>query len=470
VVVPALFFPALNLTGLDAQECLGFHGARSTIASELTAQQQPGVGGLGLGISRAAVFGLVETATDPVTGSDLFSLKRSSLTLGVQRQQQQDERASICAGVSARRDQYEESPSVKSTGLGGMVALGYRVVDGESPVILFGQAQLESRRDELVGAGVPLGSERSVGSGLRIGAAYRYQGWLGARTFVDVRSSRSVVGASLSLTIPRREALDADGDGVPDRRDNCPNTPAGARVNADGCEPDADGDGVPDSRDNCPNTPTGARVNADGCEPDTDGDGVPDSRDNCPNTPAGARVNADGCEPDADGDGVPDSRDNCPNTPAGARVNADGCEPDADGDGVPDSRDNCPNTPAGVAVDANGCELSTITDGSIVNFATAQATLTPAARRRLDELAAALTSSPTVRLEIGGHTDSTGPAALNTRLGIDRANAVRNYLIAQGVDASRLTVRGFASSSPAASNNTPAGRAANRRATITRLD
>jgi outer membrane protein OmpA-like peptidoglycan-associated protein len=410
VVVPALFFPALNLTGLDAQECLGFHGARSTIASELTAQQQPGVGGLGLGISRAAVFGLVETATDPVTGSDLFSLKRSSLTLGVQRQQQQDERASICAGVSARRDQYEESPSVKSTGLGGMVALGYRVVDGESPVILFGQAQLESRRDELVGAGVPLGSERSVGSGLRIGAAYRYQGWLGARTFVDVRSSRSVVGASLSLTIPRREALDADGDGVPDRRDNCPNTPAGARVNADGCEPDADGDGVPDSRDNCPNTPTGARVNADGCEPDTDGDGVPDSRD------------------------------------------------------------NCPNTPAGVAVDANGCELSTITDGSIVNFATAQATLTPAARRRLDELAAALTSSPTVRLEIGGHTDSTGPAALNTRLGIDRANAVRNYLIAQGVDASRLTVRGFASSSPAASNNTPAGRAANRRATITRLD
>ena len=59
---------------------------------------------------------------------------------------------------------------------------------------------------------------------------------------------------------------------------------------------DADGDGVPDSKDRCPNTPQGVAVDADGCPLDSDGDGVPDYRDKCPGTPAGAKVDADGCE------------------------------------------------------------------------------------------------------------------------------------------------------------------------------
>ena len=63
---------------------------------------------------------------------------------------------------------------------------------------------------------------------------------------------------------------------------------------------DADGDGVPDSKDRCPNTPRGAPVNADGCPKDSDGDGVPDYKDNCPGTPAGAKVDPKGCEIVAD--------------------------------------------------------------------------------------------------------------------------------------------------------------------------
>lgn len=59
---------------------------------------------------------------------------------------------------------------------------------------------------------------------------------------------------------------------------------------------DADGDGVPDSKDRCPNTPKGAPVDADGCPKDSDGDGVPDYKDNCPGTPAGAKVDPKGCE------------------------------------------------------------------------------------------------------------------------------------------------------------------------------
>ncbi|MCB1801619.1 MAG: OmpA family protein [Gammaproteobacteria bacterium] len=69
--------------------------------------------------------------------------------------------------------------------------------------------------------------------------------------------------------------------------------PCGGDMMADG---DADGDGVPDSKDRCPNTPKGAPVDADGCPKDSDGDGVPDFKDNCPGTPAGAKVDAKGCQ------------------------------------------------------------------------------------------------------------------------------------------------------------------------------
>lgn len=59
---------------------------------------------------------------------------------------------------------------------------------------------------------------------------------------------------------------------------------------------------------------------------DSDGDGVPDDRDACPNTVAGAKVDARGCELDSDGDGVLDRLDRCPGTRAGAKVDATGCE------------------------------------------------------------------------------------------------------------------------------------------------
>ena len=61
-------------------------------------------------------------------------------------------------------------------------------------------------------------------------------------------------------------------------------------------------------------------------EADSDGDGVVDSRDSCPGTPAGAHIDAKGCELDSDSDGVVDSRDSCPDTKAGARVDSKGCE------------------------------------------------------------------------------------------------------------------------------------------------
>jgi OOP family OmpA-OmpF porin len=65
---------------------------------------------------------------------------------------------------------------------------------------------------------------------------------------------------------PAPAPADSDGDGVPDNRDQCPNTPAGVQVDSRGCPVDSDGDGVPDYRDECPNTPAGATVDERGCE------------------------------------------------------------------------------------------------------------------------------------------------------------------------------------------------------------
>jgi outer membrane protein OmpA-like peptidoglycan-associated protein len=150
---------------------------------------------------------------------------------------------------------------------------------------------------------------------------------------------------------------DTDGDGVFDGVDVCPNTPAGAVVDPNGCPIDSDEDGVFDGIDQCPNTPRGATVDPNGCPADTDGDGVFDGIDQCPNTPAGSVVDERGCPADDDGDGVLNTQDQCPNTPPGATVDPNGCPADTDGDGVPDNRDRCPNTAPGQEVDEVGCPI-----------------------------------------------------------------------------------------------------------------
>src|SRR5213078_1575204 len=79
--------------------------------------------------------------------------------------------------------------------------------------------------------------------------------------------------------------------------------------------------------------------------------------DKCPDTPAGATVDTNGCPTDSDGDKVFDGIDRCPDTPAGTPVEATGCPLDRDNDGVVESQDRCPNTPAGSRVDQHGCLL-----------------------------------------------------------------------------------------------------------------
>lgn len=200
---------------------------------------------------------------------------------------------------------------------------------------------------------------------------------------------------------------------------------------------------------------------------DQDADGVADDADQCPDTRAGLRVDARGCELDSDGDGVVDTRDKCPGTSAGTKVDASGCEADSDEDGVLDGRDRCAETPKGDKVDAVGCSLTLRLE---VLFETNSAELRPESSEELDRAAALLRDVPSITGVIEGHTDSNGSAEHNQRLSQRRALAVRDYLIAQGIDGSRLSARGLGESEPVADNSTAEGRAQNRRVVLKRTD
>jgi OOP family OmpA-OmpF porin len=105
-----------------------------------------------------------------------------------------------------------------------------------------------------------------------------------------------------------------------------------------------------------------------------------------------------------------------------------------------------------------------------VNFELGKAVLLPISKDILQDVARSLVANPEVRVEVGGHTDSTGPRALNERLSLERAEAVKAYLVENGVAADRMEVHGYASTQPVASNKTASGRAQNRRVELKRID
>lgn len=117
-----------------------------------------------------------------------------------------------------------------------------------------------------------------------------------------------------------------------------------------------------------------------------------------------------------------------------------------------------PTVPAAPVVDC-----AKITEGVSVPFATASARLTEAGTQALDQTISCLNSGSYV---IGGHTDSDGEAASNTRLSEARANAAKEYLVTKGVAAERLTTVGYGETTPIADNATTEGKARNRRITF----
>ena len=211
---------------------------------------------------------------------------------------------------------------------------------------------------------------------------------------------------------------------------------------------------------------------------DTDGDGVADEKDKCPSVAGLAKYF--GCPvPDTDKDGINDDEDKCVNVPGFARY--DGCPvPDADGDGVNDEKDKCPNE-AGLASN-NGCpQKEVVTPKPVISeeqkeevntaaksifFQSGKATLLKKSFAPLNEVVKILKENPSINLVIEGYTDNSGLAKTNLILSKNRANAVMNFFVKNGVDKSRLSAKGFGIQNPIATNKTAAGRAQNRRVVL----
>ena len=245
-------------------------------------------------------------------------------------------------------------------------------------------------------------------------------------------SGRKIKTAPLPIP-PAVVVNDRDGDGILDEVDRCPDLAGPASLK--GC-PDRDGDGIADMDDKCPDVYGYARY--DGCPiPDRDKDGVNDEVDKCPDVFGYARYQ--GCPiPDTDKDGVNDEEDKCINVPG------------------PASNYGCPVIPEAIIQKVNLAAKN-------VFFATGSAKLLVKSFASLKTVAEILRDNPTFKINVEGHTDSTGAHEMNMKLSDDRAASVAGYLKSVGVDESRISSQGYGPDRPLAPNKTTAGRAKNRR-------
>lgn len=237
-------------------------------------------------------------------------------------------------------------------------------------------------------------------------------------------------------TTPEPESVDTDRDGRLDTADACPHEPEDIDnfEDEDGCpDLDHDRDGILDTNDRCPNEPE----DPDGFE---DEDGCPD-RDN-------------------DNDGVLDA---APTEGTGYenldRRQVGGIEIDCrdraeDPDGVEDE-DGCPEV-----LPLVNCRV--VVRKKIV-FRLNKWDVDSQSYPDLQEVVETLKLYPELKLEIQAHKDSTGANKYGMKPTQKRANSVRDYLVAQGIENRRLTAVGYGEDKPIASNRTAEGREKNRR-------
>jgi len=214
--------------------------------------------------------------------------------------------------------------------------------------------------------------------------------------------------------------------------------------------------------------------------PDTDHDGILDAEDACPDVKGVASEDPkkNGCPLplDTDGDGIFDPEDACLTVKGVADEDPkkNGCPApvDTDGDGIFDPQDACPAEKGARDDDPakNGCPKSVrVVKNEIVileqvQFDTGKATIKSASNPLLDEVAQVLMQHPEMtKIEVQGHTDNRGSAALNKKLSQARADSVRKALSQRGVAVERLETKGYGPDKPIDDNGTDEGRQKNRR-------
>jgi outer membrane protein OmpA-like peptidoglycan-associated protein len=250
---------------------------------------------------------------------------------------------------------------------------------------------------------------------------------------------------------------------------------------------DRDHDGIVDELDRCPDVPEDKDdfQDTDGCpDPDNDQDGIADKVDHCPDEAEDKDgfEDADGCpEEDNDKDGIADKLDKCPDDPEDkdSFEDEDGCpDPDNDKDGIPDTRDLCPNEPETVNgyADADGCpdedQVRVVGDKIVlddrVHFYVNMFIIRKVSYPLLTRLAKLIADHPEyVHVSVEGHADERGPDNFNQKLSEDRARAVMEFLVKQGIAQDRLSSIGYGSTRPLVDKKSEYALLLNRRVEFT---
>lgn len=390
-------------------------------------------------------------------------------------------------------------PSAVSASGATLVSTGTTVEYGDAITGGVGAAFRFSKYFDVVGE---LYGSQLMG-GLGDGEALSMEAGGGFRVFVQ-RHSYLVVAATAGLPTDGVQAADvrgivgfifepaindADGDGIADDIDECPNEPEDFDYfqDDDGCpDPDNDGDGILDRDDACPMAPedVDGDQDDDGCPDgdlgDRDGDGIADDIDACPDKAEDFDEfeDEDGCpDLDNDGDGIMDKDDLCPLEPEDKDgwEDEDGCpEPDNDADRILDEDDTCPNEPETYNgfEDEDGCkdQGSVVVEGSQlvildkIYFETASAKIQKRSYKIIDAVAATMVGNPHIQLiEVQGHADERGGAKYNLELTQARAASVVDALVERGVEPGRLRSEGYGEYCPIDPSHTPVAWEKNRR-------
>ncbi len=364
--------------------------------------------------------------------------------------------ATLNAGGVARAEAQLGSATQKSGGVWG-AGLSLRVLDklwltgelfgevipgGQSgqpmPGQAMGPAQLGTPMEGLFGMRVQMARTTSVG--LAVGRGVTSDMGSPALRGVFTLSVTPSAEPLRPLHPPRppEPEKDADGDGISDKLDQCPNEPEDLDMynDSDGCpELDNDGDGVPDTADKCPLDAEDKDnfEEDDGCpDRDNDFDGINDGADKCPLAPEDRDgfEDTDGCpEPDNDKDGLVDAADKCPNEPETINGNADD--------------DGCPDKGNALVVQSPD-RLETLES---IQFSGTK--ITKSSLNVLGQVGATLRAHPEVlRVRVTAHVNPTSNAAADKSLSEQRAKAVREWLIEWGIDPLRVQAAGFGGTKP----------------------
>lgn len=284
-------------------------------------------------------------------------------------------------------------------------------------------------------------------------------------------------GPYVSPSLPRAEPI-----GAVDDEPGASREPASVAV-APVAPTDRDGDGI--DSDRCPDEPEtfNQYEDGDGCpdDPDADADGVSVDADRCPSVPEDRDgfEDDDGCpDPDNDGDGVPDADDQCGHSveDRDGYQDGDGCrDPDNDGDRVQDVDDRCPSVRGPDRADGCPVEFSllgTIPGGVRARVEFRRRRVAAGSLPAVDEMVAYLNLFETRdrRFEVGGFVAGRRPGRAAIRRSVREAAAVRDLLVARGVDPSRLLVTGYGAARPLSTERSAAARALNHRIELRAVD